>query len=99
MNIIDVIRKLIGRIEPIGETNEDNTRYENLREYEIVLAGLVSDVFIVAKAKDRCEYSMYRSGKYAYEILTELKRWIDNYFEQTNKTENCSVVPDSWKER
>ena len=32
MEYTDIIKKLIGNINPIGETNTDNERFENLKE-------------------------------------------------------------------
>ena len=31
MTNTDVVKKLIGKINPIGETNTDNERFENLK--------------------------------------------------------------------
>jgi len=79
MEILDATRKLIGRIQPVGETYEDEERYVNLEQHEIVVMGLVEDLINVSEAKDRTEYSMKRSGECAYKILGEIKRWIDDY--------------------
>ncbi len=31
MNNFDVVKKLIGEVRPVGETNTDNARFENLK--------------------------------------------------------------------
>lgn len=36
MTNTDVIKKLIGKINTIGETNTDNERFENLKESEFI---------------------------------------------------------------
>lgn len=33
MELIDIVDKLVGRIEPIGDTAIDNERFENLKVY------------------------------------------------------------------
>lgn len=30
----EVVKKIIGKIEPLGETNIDNDRFENLKKYD-----------------------------------------------------------------
>ena len=32
MKVVDVVRKLIGPIDPIGESNADDRRFDNLNE-------------------------------------------------------------------
>ena len=33
MELIDIVNKLIGNIEPIGDTSVDEERFENLKSY------------------------------------------------------------------
>lgn len=33
MELIDIVDKLVGRIDPIGDTAIDNERFENLKAY------------------------------------------------------------------
>lgn len=44
MEIKDIIEKLIGNIAPVGETNEDNERYENIDNLEEVLNYVVEQL-------------------------------------------------------
>lgn len=72
MSITDIFNKLCGKIIPIGETNEDNIRYENIENYYELLCHIISLLKIASEYKDRQEYSMQKIGKECYEILKEL---------------------------
>ena len=73
MKIYDVVKKLVGEIEPIGETNTDNERFENLKNMTDLVDRLLSDIDSVAwRNKNRHEYSRSRAGKYADEFQTKM---------------------------
>jgi len=38
----EIVKKLVGKINPVGETNTDNARYENLK----VMTGLVDNLLV-----------------------------------------------------
>jgi hypothetical protein len=66
-----VVNKLIGPIEPVGETTTDEKRYENLKAQCELVEQLILDIQYVAKNnKDRHEHSMKRAGEYADRFLT-----------------------------
>lgn len=52
--VIEVLEKLIGPIEPAGETHTDNVRLENLKNYIEVLDHLHTEVDRIS-----CEYEKY----------------------------------------
>ena len=72
MELIDITRKLTGRINPIGETHTDNIRYENLNTTIELVEYLLIAINIVASNKDRPEYSMNRAGKCAAKFLSNV---------------------------
>lgn len=73
MEIYDVVKKLIGEIDPVGETNADNIRYENLKATTALVDALLTDIDRVAtNNKDRCEYSMKRAGEYSSKFLDQI---------------------------
>ena len=72
MEIYEIVVKLIGPIEPIGETNADNERLENLKEMTNLVDILIYDIGSVIKNKDRPEYSMKRAGKFADDFFDAL---------------------------
>ena len=71
MEVVDVIRKLIGQVEPIGSSHIDEDRYKNLIVLCEVVDELLGDISSVRQNKNRVEYSMNRSGKYADEWLND----------------------------
>lgn len=73
MTNFDVIEKLIGPISPVGETNEDNRRFENLKEMTILIDKLLFDIHIVAMMNERSEFSIQRAGKYASKFLGDVR--------------------------
>ncbi len=69
MEMIEIVEKLIGKIETIGETNTDEKRFENLKEFGNLTEIMLSKLHSVAKDEDCYEYSRKRSGRYARELL------------------------------
>ena len=70
MEIKDVVLKLIGSVDPVGESNADDRRFENLKvlcELTEHLVCVIDDVSY--RNKDRAEYSMSRAGKYAFDFI------------------------------
>lgn len=72
MDIYEVVIKLVGKIDPVGETNEDNRRFENLKVMADLVEKLSEDIYPVARGKDRLEYSISRAGKFASDFLDEM---------------------------
>ena len=72
MTNYDVVKKLIGYIMPIGETNEDNRRFENLKATAELAQLLIEDIDRVAQISHKQEFSIKRSEEFANRILDEL---------------------------
>jgi len=72
MDVHEVVKKLIGKIEPIGETNEDDRRFDNLKIITALVDDLLTDIDAVAMEKDRQEYSINRAGKFAAEFFNRI---------------------------
>jgi len=72
MTVYEIIKKLLGEIRPIGETNADNERFENLKSMIDLIYVLLADINEIIPHKDRVEYSLQRAGKYADEFLNKL---------------------------
>lgn len=71
MNIYEIVKKLVGEIEPVGETNEDNRRFENLKVMTELVDRLIYDIDSVIPSKRKTEYSMNRAGKFADDFLVK----------------------------
>lgn len=79
-NIYDIVYKLCGPIEPVGETNTDDERLENLRQIIILAENLISDIYEVSRFSDRCEYSMKQAGEKAANALNFIKEvYLDEF--------------------
>lgn len=73
MEIIDVVNKLIGPIEPVGETREDERRYNNLVTITDLVWDLLQEIHETSKFVSRYEYSMKHAGNKAAMFLREVK--------------------------
>lgn len=73
MDHYEIVNKLIGPIEPVGETNSDERRYENLEHTLNLVDQLMRDIRLVSQFSSRMEYSMSKAGKLATEFLEDVK--------------------------
>ena len=65
MNIHEIVKKLIGEINPVGETNTDNDRFENLKEMCDLVDELLNDIDFLHHYKNNHQFSMKRAAEYA----------------------------------
>jgi hypothetical protein len=73
MTHLEIVNKLIGPIRPVGETNTDAERFENLKALCELADGILEQIHSVATDfKDRPEFSMARSGKSAKAFLENM---------------------------
>lgn len=78
MNLYDIVIKLTGPIDPLGESNADEKRYENLKEQINLVEKLLCDIRYVANNADRHEASVKRAGDKARNFFISLKEDIEN---------------------
>jgi len=70
MEIKDVVLKLIGQVKPIGESNEDDFRFENLKNLCELTEQLVCVINEIAyRYRDSYQYSIKRAGEYAFKFI------------------------------
>ena len=73
MEIYDVVKKLVGEIDPIGESQTDAKRYENLVVMTKLVDQLLTDLDEIAVwNKDRVEHSRRKAGEFAYKFFTQI---------------------------
>lgn len=73
MTNYDVVKKLIGSIRPIGDSNEDAKRLENLKEMCKLMDEIHSAIDAVAyDYKDDKQGSVVACCKYANDFLDKL---------------------------
>ena len=87
MEIEEIIRKLFGYINPIGETTEDNRRYENLINYKKIINYVIDELAECARYKNSIQYSEQRSGEKAFDILEENLEYIKDVLNEINDEE------------
>lgn len=72
MELIDVVDKLVGKIEPTGDTSVDEERFENLKAYCELINEMVKRVDDVAyNNMDSSLASVKRSNDYISSFLTD----------------------------
>ena len=64
---------MLGNIYPVGETDIDEKRLENLKETIQLVDRLIYDIFQVSLNKNSQYHSMKISGERAYKYLKSLK--------------------------
>lgn len=77
MKRIDIIKKLIGEVEPYGDTNIDRERYDNLNMLGELTVDMVYMIGEVSKQKEHYAHSVSIMGKLAYEDLIVIKEYIE----------------------
>jgi len=78
--IYEVTSKILGKINPQGESNIDAERLENLKNTLKLSENLIDDIIEVSKNKERWESSMKVAGLKADKYLLELKEALDNLY-------------------
>lgn len=72
MEVYEVVKKLIGEIDPVGSSHVDEKRYDNLTAM-ITLAGeILGDISYVARSENDSEHSVSKAGKRARAFLSEI---------------------------
>ena len=73
MDIYEIVKKLAGNINPVGETNTDDGRFENLKVMTKLVDDLLVDIdYVAARNTSRVEYSRRRAGEFARKFLSRM---------------------------
>jgi hypothetical protein len=72
-NIYDVVKRLCGFIDPVGDSAIDETRMLNLKDTLGLVDELIDDIIEVSKNADRHEHSMKEMGKLSHLYLVGLR--------------------------
>ena len=68
-----MVRRLTGEIYPVGETNEDNKRLENLNIFINLTERMIGDISdIEERYKDAYEYSRKKAAETASRCLDRI---------------------------
>jgi hypothetical protein len=72
MNIYEVVKKLVGPIEPVGDTSIDNERLDNLTTMTALANQLIIDI-------DRIRYSYENNHQYSMKKASEVaEKFLDS---------------------
>lgn len=74
MTNYEIVKKIIGQIKPVGSTEIDNERFENLKATIELVEVLMAEIEYVAKGSNAHEYSIKRAGEYASDFLSSFKK-------------------------
>jgi len=70
--VLEIAENLIGNIKPVGETNTDNERFENLKQMCDLTDSLIKSIYEVSyDNRNSMESSVRRASDYAGYFLTE----------------------------
>lgn len=86
-SVYEIVTKIIGRIDAIGEFYTDRERYRNLEELCGLVSDLLGDIYGEANNIKRYEASVKSSGLFAYEFLKDLKEELDDVLEMLERSE------------
>lgn len=73
MELYDVVTKLIGPIDPVGETRTDAARLVNLKVMAELVNSLILDIHFVANFHSSHEASVKKAGEYAKHFIEDMK--------------------------
>lgn len=72
----EVIKKLLGAIEPVGDSSRDKERLKNIKNTIILTEKLIDDIIYSARNKDSYEHSVKEIGNEANAFITRLKETL-----------------------
>ena len=79
MTHLDIVKKLIGNIRPLGDASRDGERFENLKEMCNLANALIKEIDDVAyDFRDSYEGTVKRASEYARDYLTKEIGIIDS---------------------
>ena len=75
--LADIILRLNGNVDPIGDSAVDGRRYDDLVRLLGALDALLSEIYFVSKNADHYEFSRKIAGETAVDWLKDKKEWIE----------------------
>jgi hypothetical protein len=75
VTLYQIVTKLIGPIQPMGDSAMDSMRLENIKVMTELVAELLAGIERAAKDYNRGEDSMVKISKHAREFLVGIKEY------------------------
>jgi len=106
-NVYEVTQRLLGEIEPQGESNIDRIRLQNLKDTINLTEALTNDIILVARHQNRAEFSMAEAGRKANLFIDDLRERLEEPRTETNmecvskfiehyERESGQVIPEEY---
>ena len=77
MELFDVVMKLVGPVDAVGETYGDKRRLENLKKLTVLVDKLLLEINEAAQDYEREEASVRAIGQYARSFLVDVHDSLD----------------------
>jgi hypothetical protein len=71
--------KLVGPVVPIGDTNEDSKRLENLKKLMELVDQLITDLEKISELKHKHEYSIKKAGQIVHHFLHDKIKIVEDW--------------------
>lgn len=71
-NPFNVVKRVCGLITPVGITEVDSVRFDNLKDTIDITEKLINDIIMVAAYKGHYECSRNKAGELASQFITNL---------------------------
>lgn len=75
--VVEVVKKLVGNVYPVGETYADEDALKNLKEFKRVIILLVEIIIELSNKKDHPFGSVQEIGTESYYFLQNLVDYIN----------------------
>ena len=80
MDVKEIVMKLVGPIDPVGESHTDTKRLENLKELNDVILSLMAEVEGVLNSNESVhEYSRKEAANKARKLIRMMKGRLEDY--------------------
>ena len=73
MELDEIVMKLVGPVQPVGESGTDGQRLKSIFELTNLVDRLLGELSMAAQCADRHECSMRMIGEHARDFLAEVK--------------------------
>lgn len=97
--LVELVNKVFGEIEPVGDTTEDEKRVENLKKHIELIESLLNKVLLmVLRYEDDSLYSRKKAATVAKQKLIPLAKELNLYVDIYNKVRELEELRTSINE-
>lgn len=72
MDLYEVVMKLVGPVQPVGETRADDERFENLKTLTGLVDMLLFEIDRIAAFRTDHQFSVKRAGKHCADFIDQV---------------------------